>query len=103
MLDEQRLAQIKQRARAATPGPWEARNLESESIWDGYPEVRTATGTYVAQTVYDNLDYSVEHNVEEDTLFIAHARQDVPDLVAAYEEALAELARLREQLSACPA
>lgn len=76
-MDEKRLDEIRKRAEAATPGPWEwsqeFRNLKSA---DGRPILSPeGFGTYMILINSDNSD------------FIAHARQDIPDLLAALEAA----------------
>jgi hypothetical protein len=82
-----RLAAMRQRAEAATPGPWRATGLPYDDIHD--PCIETADGDYVAQTVYDMQSASLNHHVDEDTEFIAHAREDVPYLLAVVDALLA--------------
>ena len=80
-LTPERLAEIKARAEKATPGPWTATYEESDQwtsitgagLFDGghwmvCPEVATTEG-----------------EPGEDSDFIAHAREDVPDLLAEVE------------------
>jgi ABC-type antimicrobial peptide transport system permease subunit len=43
-------------------------------------------GEYIAQTTYDDLSTSKEHNVIADTEFIAHAPDDVRYLIESYLE-----------------
>jgi hypothetical protein len=79
MTDEE-IAAILARAEAATPGPWEADGVPY-NISD--PVIVALPGdVYIAQTVYDMQSGTIKHNVDEDTLFIAAARSDVPALVA---------------------
>lgn len=68
------LDEIKKRAEAATPGPWAAHERAHKNEW----ALRGPATS--ARTL-----------VREDATFIAHARQDVPALVA-------EVERLREAL-----
>lgn len=94
MADERRMTDedldaIEAREAAATPGPWVACYVPYDGCDD--PVIETSSGTYIAQTVYDTLSFSAEHNVDSDTVFIAAARRDVPALVA-------EVRRLREEL-----
>lgn len=65
---------IRARAASATPGPWEI-------------EART----------FGYLVHGARAHVErlENAAFIANARQDVPDLLAALDQAEREIARLR--------
>lgn len=78
------LAAVEARAAAATPGPWvvercsDGRESISAPEWDG--------GVWVAATEDYATDYATE-----DAEFIAHARSDVPALVA-------EVKRLRDAL-----
>lgn len=76
-LTDQQLADIRQRAEAATPGPWHLDEDDAE-IW-------SADHSMVAD-IWEPTHASMNGE------FIAHARQDVPAL-------LAEVARLRAQLA----
>lgn len=69
------MAEIKKRAEAATEGPWNKFPIVDND------EFVVIGGDMVAETVYE----------EADATFIAHARQDVPAL-------LAEVERLRKAL-----
>ena len=74
-----RLAEIKARVEAATPGPWRS-------------EYSGATGPVVmddeARTALDHIARCPHFRSHSDAEFIAHARTDIPDL-------LAEVKRLR--------
>lgn len=86
----ERLAEIKSRAEAATPGPWEAELQEVEVDHDGteYPY----TGAWVPRACpWEDGDGYV-HMDDANAEFIANARQDIPDL-------LAEVERLREHVA----
>lgn len=73
-----RLDEIKARAEAATKGPW------SDSAGDGYGPFLAinSAGATVARCDYGPYEGS------RDAEFVAHARTDVPALVAAVEEVL---------------
>lgn len=81
-MDEQRLAEIEARANAATPGPWrtEAAGIDSYIVSD------------------TDLIFGGEHHEgyidpeDPNAVFTAHAREDIPALVA-------EVRRLREVLA----
>ena len=76
----ERLAEIRARAEAATEGPWwTTRNLRPATIFSG-------EGSDYNDAVADDAEPA-------DATFIAHARTDVPELVA-------EIERLRELYSA---
>ena len=73
----ERLAEIKKRAEAATEGPWKKDQLEVVA----YPKNRTS---------FDVCNISPEPSYDEafsNTVFIAHSRSDIPDLIEALEEA----------------
>lgn len=75
------LEAIKARAAAATPGPWEF-DGKGDIVPDG-----------------DKSDFvAMIHYSAEDAEFIAHARADVPALVAEVERLRAENAKLDEML-----
>lgn len=76
-LTEEQLAAIKARAEAATPGAWGIEHVERR-IWAGNERVCFLFGQDRRQN-------------ENNGVFIAHAREDVPAL-------LAEVERLRKQL-----
>ena len=76
-LSDERLAEIEARAAAATPGPWEADGEPNNRIvWCG-PEDRVCFMTSNGRGV-ENGD------------FIAHARDDIPALLAELKELRAE-------------
>jgi 7-cyano-7-deazaguanine synthase in queuosine biosynthesis len=75
--------QIKATCEAATKGPWAT---------DGRDEVVDSTGDAVCFTNEDN-------GYEHDATFIAHARQDVPDLISEVERLRGENESLRRTIS----
>lgn len=79
MLD---LEPIKAREQAATEGPWEKRPVGGGLDFD------------VSSTIRGDLvgDYRGQFNREEDADFVAHARTDIPALIA-------EVERLRKMVS----
>lgn len=85
---------IEARANAATPGPWtqEAwlKVLRAMLEADAQEDIRVAA----------MLEEFPTARFKADANFIAHARTDIPDLIAAYRSQAAEIARLREQLAA---
>ena len=70
-MDAKQLAEIKAREQAATPGPWE---YECFGRYEDHDECVLKTGT-------DECEISAK----EDAEFIAHARTDIPALVAEVE------------------
>jgi len=85
------LAAIRARAEAATPGPW--RGVPGRYILPDDWNHR-----YTAHQVIEGCIYNP--NAENDHAFIAHAREDIPALVAEVERLQAELARLRPVVEA---
>lgn len=79
MTDEQRLAEIRSRAEAATPGPWRA-GLESPlaSPDAAYRIFAAARGAVLSVA---RLYHAALPN-EANAAFVAHAREDVPYLLA---------------------
>ena len=75
-MNAQQLEEIKERVAKATPGEW-----------DVFDDIWVAQGDGL--TIGENI---AKCEVEADADFIAHARQDVPELVA-------EVERLREALA----
>lgn len=80
----ERLAEIRERAGAATQGPWEHR----QPFGTQNHAVITADG----DLGNDNEGVWYE---ETDAEFIAHSREDVPDLLAHVDHLTAEVERLR--------
>jgi hypothetical protein len=79
MLTDQELVQIEKRCAAATPGPWRS-----------YVEGRDhQSGSDFIRTQGDDIELSGATTDDQD--FIAHAREDLPRLVA-------EVRRLREEV-----
>jgi hypothetical protein len=79
------LAAIRERAEKATPGPW---GWSDAKVRDG-KYVFVPQGSYLADTLIMFGD--TYENGEQDAEFIAHAREDIPKL-------LAEIERLRTAL-----
>lgn len=84
MADRVDLEAIKKRADAATPGPWE------DVVWDDPDE---GPSRYVR---FSPLHDTTLMNRDEDAAFIAHAREDIPALVA---ELATRLIAARERLA----
>jgi hypothetical protein len=100
----ERIAEIEARVAKATEGPW-------------CYEAHGDTGTYGIGLILNEADVPIigentdgelgvaeviaaEVNSRIDAAFIAQARQDIPDLIAALKEARAELNVLRKGLEA---
>lgn len=74
-----KIEEIKQRLNATTKGKWLTENIPYDGIED--PVIITEDGEYIAQTAYDMQGASTNHNVDEDTIFIAHAKEDIQYLL----------------------
>ncbi|WP_301993973.1 ead/Ea22-like family protein [Brevibacillus laterosporus] len=73
---------IRERVEKATEGPWRV-----------VPGKMVCFDIYDVYDVYDKLDRSLIHR-EEDAKFIAHAREDIPKLLAEIERLNSVIARL---------
>ena len=89
-MTEQELAEIRQRANAATPGPW--KNFKT-----GYTKNGRTDGE--ALECVKNLEGDITFAIDAvDADFIAHARQDIPDLLAEVKRLNEVNARLRAEI-----
>ena len=88
-----RLNEIEARANAATEGPWEAyRPNPAYRIY----EICSTTPQGLDETLAEVSGY----NASDDAEFIAHARTDMPDLVAALRAVLYEVAKVQRDADA---
>lgn len=89
-----RIAKIKERLRATTPGAWRAVYGEDERFLEGHPEddpcIFAESGQYIAQTTYDGLSHTCRSTVYADTEFIANSKSDVAFLLRLLEVLLGE-------------
>lgn len=74
-MDIGKIEEIRKRVNCTTKGNWHAENVPYNGIDD--PIIVTEYGCYVAQTVYDMQSVTTNHEVDEDTVFIANAKQDI--------------------------
>lgn len=84
------LAEIKERESKATAGPW-AWGESYFNVWLG-----SHLNTIVGSSGYDDGDSTVDVS-EENAEFIAHAREDVPALIAEVERLEKESQKYFEQ------
>jgi hypothetical protein len=92
---------IEARANAATPGPWEAIDQKREHHEFKFVRSKTAIhkndrGPSYAYEILSDEDYDTK---SADMQFIAHARTDIPALIAAYRSQAGEIARLRARVA----
>ena len=78
-MDLNRLLEIEERLNNTTSGKWKALNIPYNNIDD--PEIISEDGTYICQTVYDMQSKTQIHNVNEDTIFITNAKEDITFLL----------------------
>lgn len=74
-----RIKDIQRRLNATTKGKWIVRNVPYDECNDPY--IETEDGTYIAQTTYDMQSKTENHNINADTEFIAHAKEDIEYLL----------------------
>lgn len=92
---EQRLRDIEARVEAVTPGPWKSGHYApTEQVSVYYDQIDEGTSC-IARTTYTILDGS-EQSIS-DMNFIAHARQDVPWLLAEVRRLEATLVEMEEK------
>jgi hypothetical protein len=95
MTENVNLYDIEARAAAATEGPWEVRRYEA-AAWGQKADV-VSTAAESPPVAADPEEYMGACMVA-DAEFIAHARTDVPDLVARVRKLEAAIARVRADL-----
>lgn len=78
-MDEAKLSEIEARARAATPGPWLV--CAAEDAAEGLPVAFFGRGSG-PKDVAVRSDGPPRGTADDDAAFVAHAREDVPALVA---------------------
>lgn len=99
-MTDERIAEIKAREQAATKGPWLCvfRGDGSGSVYEGTEE------EYDDVALIDDArcPYIRGEVIYEDGVFAAHARQDIPDLLAEVERLRAIEAEHEEQSITVP-
>ncbi|MEV6107041.1 hypothetical protein AB0M28_20345 [Streptomyces sp. NPDC051940] len=95
-LTHEDLADIEERTQAATPGPWHVRQLDDDYAmslvaisttpdtgrgerWPDFDHQQIVAATLVQQPRYVDV---ADDRWDENALFIAHARDDIPRLIA---------------------
>lgn len=103
---------MKARADAATPGEWMAFSSDdalemmlfgvstSGDLWHDLPPEKNGSDAVVCITLLSTPRYAVHKSAkwEENANFIAHARADVPRLIAEVERLQEELAMLATKM-----
>lgn len=90
MIDEKRIAEIEARANAANKPPWLTKKTPKDD--DGWATCQVIAMVAPGQGIFHQADGGTF--VAANQTFMAHARQDVPDLIAALRELQAENERL---------
>lgn len=85
-IEAERINKIKESLSKVTEGKWEIRDEDNEdpciiSVNDGEE-------TYICQTTYDGLSLTCEHNIVEDTEFIANSKENIEFLLQLLEREL---------------
>lgn len=91
----ERLAEIKQRAEAATPGPWSYYKTISGDYLISLP---ADDDTPLAHIPHIHLHQAKDEQGRNAT-FISHARTDIPDLIAEIERLQEKIDRLQHALA----
>ncbi|MDE2096728.1 MAG: hypothetical protein KGL39_05720 [Patescibacteria group bacterium] len=98
MIDAKRRAEIRERCANATKAPWSVVGQP----WGDSTCVYTGTGDPHGQLLLCDTSErewnSTDQNAVADAHFIAHARQDVPDLLAALEAAEQRIEMFEQQI-----
>ena len=87
MLTTEQIAAIRERCERATPGPWKCGIYGSVSTASGIVILNTRRGTRRG------------NNNDEDAIFVAHAREDIPILLDILDAANARAEALESALS----
>lgn len=91
----QRLAEIEERVKAATEGPWVAEELDGYITGHVTSKHKNWAGNRAPHQRRDSIT-DCDAMTNTDAAFIAHARQDIPDL-------LVYVQWLKEELEKCEA
>ena len=97
-MSELDLDAIRARCEAATPGPWSAYNANEGTEY--LPAWEVANDAYHNPPADEDAPWIAVHletGVRDDAEFIAAARSDVPDLLAALASSRAEVERLTKE------
>lgn len=100
-LTPERLAAIEARAEAATGKPWFATPVP-DKLSDNGPDfwLIDAVSEKNQETEVAELCHKPGDKAKHNAAFIAHARTDIPDLLAAYKAAQEENERLERHITA---
>ncbi len=105
-MTDERLAEIRARVEAACPAPWRVNTKDRAGedwpigfVLHGILDVGQDTdGTnWIVTTDGIRASQMVSGGAEEDATFIAHARTDIPDLLAEIGRLRIEIARLKKE------
>lgn len=95
-LTPEALAEIRKRAEAATPGPWEPRDPDWWQLEDPDYADKTDGIQAAGRSIMGTCD-GCPAGKYDDAVFIAHARTDIPALLAEVERLRAERDAYRKQ------
>jgi hypothetical protein len=90
MLSKEQIAEIEQRAKKATPGPWEYDGMAY--VWaDGFYIFETRGFGYF--TTHGMTKDEAEKQMDSNSIFCSHAREDIPALLSHIRELEAQLTK----------
>jgi len=94
MLSKEQIAEIEQRAKKATPGPWEYDGMAY--VWaDGFYIFETRGFGYF--TTHGMTKDEAEKQMDSNSIFCSHAREDIPALLEHIRELEAQLAEAQRR------
>lgn len=101
MLTDEQVAEIQARAEAATPEPWSHETKRRHGVTTRQSYVHTGDWCVRLAECYSQVTKLGEYECYaaiDNAAFIAHARQDIPALLADREELQREIVKLRQAI-----
>ena len=95
-MNDNRIAEIQQRCEAATPSPWEVEKYYHDEPYEQFIKSAAVVSTYEDGSKGTITRNNWSNPVVADLEFIAHAREDIPYLLAQLAERDKEIERLQE-------
>ena len=94
-MNDNRIAEIQQRCEAATPSPWEVEKYYHDEPYEQFIKSAAVVSTYEDGSKRTITRNNWSNPVVADLEFIAHAREDIPYLLAQLAERDKEIERLK--------
>ena len=98
-MNDNRIAEIQQRCEAATPSPWEVEKYYHDEPYEQFIKSAAVVSTYEDGSKRTITRNNWSNPVVADLEFIAHAREDIPYLLAQLAERDKEIERLRKEVA----